>query len=384
MPLRLSRGIMRDLGRVYGSLTGEVVRRLATPPKRLYARVNTLRASRSDVIKELNREGIEGYSDDFVEDAIYFEVRGPFRVECKAVGRIVVDARTAVSLMLGANLYRPGVIKSTRFHKGDLLLATTREGIVVACVEAAVSYSDMVVLERGLVGINVTSPYRAPRLAETLVYSKGLIYSQSLPSIVTTHVINPREGELIIDVNAAPGGKTSHIVQITRGKALVVAFDRSVGKIRALQLTLKRLQLESNVIAIPWDSRYVHLDLNLRGKADRVLIDPPCSNLGVRPLVESKEWSSVENLSEYQKQFLRAAAELLKQRGLLVYSTCTLTFRENEENVVYAVEELGLNSAESEIPVPYAEKITYKNIVAYRYSPLAHDMPGYFIAILEK
>jgi 16S rRNA (cytosine967-C5)-methyltransferase len=126
------------------------------------------------------------------------------------------------------------------------------------------------------------------------------------------------------------------------------------------------------------------VDFNLRGKASRVLIDPPCSNLGVRPLVESKKWRDVVNLSEYQKQFLKTARELLKPGGVLVYSTCTLTLRENEENIAYAVEELGFNSVEPAITVPYAEKISYRGVVAYRYSPLLHDMPGYFIALLQK
>jgi len=382
--LKLSRGVIRDLSRVYGSLTDEIIRRLHTPPKRLYARVNTLRASRSDIIAKLKREGVMAYPDEQVEDAIYFEIEGPFRVECQATGRVVVDSRTAVSLMLGANLYRPGVVWAARFNKGDIVLAVTRENIVVACVEMTISYSEMLRTSRGLVGVNVASPYKAPKLAETSVYLEGLIHPQSLPSIVTSHVLNPRRGELIVDMNAAPGGKTSHIIQLTRGGALVVAFDRSIGKIKMLQSTLSKLHLDLNVITVPWDSRYLHVDFNLRGKVSRVLIDPPCSNLGVRPLVESKKWRDVVNLSEYQKQFLKTARELLKPGGVLVYSTCTLTLRENEENIAYAVEELGFNSVEPAITVPYAEKISYRGVVAYRYSPLLHDMPGYFIALLQK
>jgi 16S rRNA (cytosine967-C5)-methyltransferase len=124
--------------------------------------------------------------------------------------------------------------------------------------------------------------------------------------------------------------------------------------------------------------------MNLRGKADRVIIDPPCSNLGVRPLEESREWRDIVNLSEYQRQFIKSARELLKPGGVLVYSTCTVTFKENEENIIYAVEELGFTAREPEVEVPYAEKTSYRGVVAYRFSPILHDMPGYFIALLEK
>lgn len=384
MNLKLSSEVTRDLRLVYGSLLEQVIKRLYTPPRRIYARVNTLRASRREVLELLSREGVVAHPDERVDEAIYFEVEGPFRVECSATGRIIVDSRTAASLMLGANLYRPGVLWSTRFDKGEKLLVTTREGAVVACIEAAVSYSEMVRARRGLVGVNVSSPYRAPKISETSAYLRGLIYPQSLPSIITTRVLNPGRGELIVDMNASPGGKTSHIIQLTHGKSLVLAFDRSVSKITVLQNTLRRLQLDVSVLAIPCDSRYLHLDMNLRGKADRVIIDPPCSNLGVRPLEESREWRDIVNLSEYQRQFIKSARELLKPGGVLVYSTCTVTFKENEENIVYAVEELGFTAREPEVEVPYAEKVSYRGVVAYRFSPILHDMPGYFIALLEK
>ena len=384
MSLSLDRDVVRDLSSVYGSLVSQVIRRLLTPPSRLYVRVNTARTSRSEVIELLRREGITAYPDEYVEDAVYFEVEGPFSVECSASGRVIVDYKTAVSLMLGANLYRPGVVWATHFNRGDKLLVTTRENLEVACIEAVVSHSEMASTRRGLVGVNIASPYRAPKITETSVYLKGLIYPQSLPSIVTTRILNPQRGELVVDMNASPGGKTSHVVQLTRGGALVLAFDRNLKKIQLLHHTLRRLQLDVNVIAMPWDSRYLHLDLNLRGKVDKIIIDPPCSNLGVRPLVESRKWRDITNLSEYQKQFLKTARELLKPGGLLVYSTCTVTFRENEENIIYAVSELGFSTREAEISVPYAERISYRGIVAYRYSPLLHDMPGYFISLLEK
>ncbi|MEM4481134.1 MAG: RsmB/NOP family class I SAM-dependent RNA methyltransferase [Desulfurococcaceae archaeon] len=377
--------IALELMKIYGSSTSSLVRRLETPPKRLYARVNTLRATREEVLESLLREGVEAHPDDSISDAVYFEVQGPFKFECNASKAIVVDKKTAVSLMLGANLYRPGVIKITSFERGELLLAVSENYIPVACLEAALTHKEAMSLRKGLIGINRGSPYRAPRIAETKAYISGLIYSQSAPSILTSYALDPRKDELVVDMNAAPGGKTGHVVQLTSGRARVVAVDRNERKIEALTTTLLHLGLYLNVLPLSMDSRYIHLDLNLHEKADKVLIDPPCSNLGVRPLLGAKRTlSSVTSLAKYQRQFLKAAWHVLKPGGRLVYSTCTLTLSENEENIAYAVEYLGFSVAELESPPPYSDKVSYRGVTAYRFSPLLADMPGYFIAVLTK
>lgn len=379
------RGNMLDqLRKVYGSLVHRLVELLALPPRRLYVRVNTVKATREEVITLLDREGVVAYPDEYVSDAVYFKVEGPFTLECPSSKTITVNLKTAVSLLLGANLYRPGVLKAEPFKEGELLLAVTKNKTPVACIKAVHSYSEMLLRQRGLVGLNICSPYKAPRIADTKVYINGLIYPQSAPSIITTHVLKPRAGELIVDMNASPGGKTSHVVQLTRGRSRIIAVDRSEKKVEELRATLTKLGLLANVIMVPTDSRYIYADFNVRD-ADRVLVDPPCSNLGVRPLLDySRTLKDVISLSSYQRQFLKAASRILKPGGVLVYSTCTLTMAENEENIVYAVEELGFASMEPEELPPYTEKVSYKGIVAYRFSPFTEDMPGYFIAVLTK
>ena len=377
--------MIRALYRVYGSLTGRIIEGLKAPPRRMYLRVNTLRVSTDRLIKLLADRGIKAYRDEYVEEAVYTLVEGPYRVECETDKYIVVDDKTASSLLLGANLYRPGVLRSSFFHEGEKVLAVTRRGDPVACLETAVSSLILSRISRGIVAYNISSPYRAPRLSELDIYSEGLFYPQGYPSIMTTRVLDPKPGELVVDMNASPGGKTGHIVQLTMGRARVLAFDRSEGKIRELKNTLTRLQLDLNVVAIPHDSRYLHVDFNILNKADRVLIDPPCSNLGVRPwLAKEKTSRDIENLSNYQKQFIKAAAAIAKPGGFIVYSTCTLTLEENEENVAYAVRELGLESVELPDDPPFSEKTVYKGVVGYRYTPLLNDMPGHFIALLRK
>lgn len=382
----IHRDIVRvELSKVYGSLLDEALNRLRRPPRRLYMRVNTMYTSRDMVIDTLRTEGVEAMVDEHVEDAVYVDIAGPFKIECNSEKRIIVDEKTAISLMLGVNLYRPGIIKSDFFEKDEYVLATTPSGIPAACLKTTCSRREALAADRGLIGVNVSSPYRAPRVRETSLYSRGLIYVQSAPSIITTHVLDPKPGELVVDMNASPGGKTSHVIQLTRGKTRVIAIDRNEKKIKELYQTLNRLGLDLNVIMLPWDSRYIHLDLNIREKADKVLIDPPCSNLGVRPVIDwDKSLRDISNLSNYQKQFLKAAWWVLRPGGILIYSTCTITLNENEENVLYAINDLGFKVVELDKPPPYSEVVKYKGITAYRFSPFTYDMPGYFIAVLTK
>ncbi|WP_157861153.1 PUA domain-containing protein [Desulfurococcus amylolyticus] len=369
----------------YGSIVDILVEKLKTPPMRMYLRVNTVKTTPHRLVELLRERGIEAYIDEYIEEAAYTVVQGPFPLECDTDKYIVVDDKTASSLILGANLYRPGVVKSSIFSEGDKLLAVTRQGTPLACLEAVTSSRSLHKMRRGLVARNTSSPFKAPRISELDIYKQGLLYPQGYPSIVTTRVLDPRPGELIVDMNASPGGKTSHIVQLTKGGARIIAIDRSPGKITELKNTLSHLGLDLNVIAIPHDSRYLHYDFSLLGKADKVLIDPPCSNLGVRPrLLENRSYKDVENLSSYQRQFLKTAALIVKPGGYIVYSTCTLTLEENEENILYAVEELGLECVELPENPPYTDKTIYKGVIGYRYTPLNMDMPGHFIAVLKR
>lgn len=380
----LGEDILGELRRVYGSLVHELVNRLKTPPRRLYMRVNRLKATRDQVLKALREAGVDAFPDEYVEDAVYVALEGPREVDCDSTGAIVVDDKAANSLLMGANLYRPGVVKSTRFHRGEVLSAYDRRGKLVACLEAVVDSSQLHSMESGLVALNISSPYRAPRIRELDLYEKGYLYSQSLPSMIASIALSPSRGELILDMNAAPGGKTSHIVELTRGEARIIAVDRP-SKMEELKRNLSRMGLDRCVTLVPYDSRYLDRDVFRPETFDKVIIDPPCSNLGVRPISEKpRSMRDVKTLAEYQYQFIKAAARLLKKGGRLVYSTCTLTLAENEENVWRAVEELGLESVDPGLNYPFVEKTRYRGVVSYRFSPLTMDMPGFFIAVLEK
>ncbi len=375
--------LYKELMRVYGSLTDEIIHSIHTPPKRLYLRVNTMYTTRGELIDKLREKNIEVYPDPYIDEAIYISLKGPNRIDTSGK-RVVVNRYAAESIMLGANLYAPGLAYFDEFKVDDLLTIYAPNNKPVANARAVVSSRDAKKMKKGLIAININPLYYAPPIRELDEYREGLFYPQSLPAIITTHLLDPRPGELIIDMNAAPGGKTSHIVQYTKGMGRIVAFERNVSKALKVVETLTRLRLYINTVVLPFDSRYIDTILVLNDKADRVLIDPPCTGLGVRPKIYiDKKCIDLRNSYLYQQHFFTPAYRVLRKKGRLVYSTCTLTLLENEYNASILVEKYGLNSIDMGW-IPYADKVYYADIIAYRFHPISYDMNGYFIAVFEK
>uniref|UniRef100_A0A7J3KEM6 tRNA (cytosine(72)-C(5))-methyltransferase n=3 Tax=Staphylothermus marinus TaxID=2280 RepID=A0A7J3KEM6_STAMA len=376
--------IVASIRRVYGSLTNELIGKLAEPPRRLYLRVNTLRISRDELIFRLRERGVDAKPDSYVEEAIYIELKGPYKVP-KLDKVIYVDRNTAESVMMGSNLYRPGVQKFSSFNKGDEVTVLSPSGEPVAVVETVVSSNEVLGMVKGLVGINKVSKYRAPPIRELPEYVNGLIYSQSLPSMIATKLLEPVWNDFIVDLNAAPGGKSTHVIQLTGSRVKLLSIDRNMKKCLKMKEEFSRLFTGYNVNIIRMDSRYLDRDLyGLENRVDKVIIDPPCSALGVRPKTNpSISGRDMLDLRNYQYQFLKVASRIVRGNGLILYSTCTLTFDENEYNVLQAIRNLNLEPVEV-IQPPYSEKIRYGEVVAYRYSPLTYDMPGFFISLLRK
>ena len=132
----------------------------------------------------------------------------------------------------------------------------------------------------------------------------------------------------------------------------------------------------ANYQLISHDSRYVHLDYDI--KADRVLVDPPCTALGVLPkLAIETTMRNVENSADYQKQFLTTASRITKKGGTVVYSVCTISKEECEGVVGFAEKDLGL---ELEEQAPFLGEPGFDpDHFTQRFNPDIHET-GYFIA----
>lgn len=164
-------------------------------------------------------------------------------------------------------------------------------------------------------------------------FQEGEIYIQDIGSMLVTELAHVQEGSSVIDVCGAPGGKALHIASKMRGTGHVLVRDLTEYKVGLIQENMERNQIK-NCTAQVWDATV--LDETLRETADLVIADLPCSGLGVIGRKSDIKYritrEDVEKISSLQRQILQTVSEYVKKGGTLVYSTCTITREENQEN----------------------------------------------------
>lgn len=161
-------------------------------------------------------------------------------------------------------------------------------------------------------------------------FQKGLFQVQDQSSMLVAHVLDPKENQLVIDVCAAPGGKTTHIAQKMNNTGKIIARDIYDHKLSLIKQNIDRLDIANikleNYNALEFDS-------DLAGQADRVLLDAPCSGLGIIRRKPDLKWNKcsedIQEITTLQYKMLENATKYLKKGGILVYSTCTINADEN-------------------------------------------------------
>ena len=175
---------------------------------------------------------------------------------------------------------------------------------------------------------------KGSKLLDTEMYNYGLFTPQDESSMLVSEKIGVKQGDLVMDVCAAPGGKTTAIAERMNNTGKIIASDIYRRKLDIVDKEAKRLGI-TNIETRSWDATRV--DSTLVKRADRVLVDAPCSGLGVirrKPEIKYKEQTD-EMLLLPQKQLaiLSASSSYVKPGGTLVYSTCTINPDENEKVV---------------------------------------------------
>lgn len=170
-------------------------------------------------------------------------------------------------------------------------------------------------------------------------FREGLFYVQDLSSMRAVLWADPKEGDQVLDVCAAPGGKAIHVAEMLRGTGMVEARDLTDYKIGLLEENIRRAGL-ANIQAVKWDATLP--DPEKEEKMDIVLADLPCSGLGVlgkKPDLRYKMTpEKEEELARLQQKILSVVQAYVKPGGTLVYSTCTIHRVENEENTRWFLE----------------------------------------------
>lgn len=178
-------------------------------------------------------------------------------------------------------------------------------------------------------------------LAYSRAFQKGLITIQDESSMLVGYALGVQQNEKILDACAAPGGKTTHIAEKLKRTGVVISLDLHEHKVKLINQNDARLGL-GNIKTIAMDSRKAEEHFQAES-FDRVLLDAPCSGLGVmrrKPDIKyTKKPEDIEQLSRIQQNLLKSVSPLVKKGGMLVYSTCTVDKAENEAQVKTFLEE---------------------------------------------
>jgi len=217
-------------------------------------------------------------------------------------------------------------------------------------------------------------------IGKTEEHQRGYFFVQKSVSMIPSLALAPQPRERVLDLCAAPGGKTTHLAALMKNTGTIVANDSDAYRINALNINLRRCGVTNTVI-----TKKSVFDVN-DDSFDKILLDAPCSGSGLikgetqRTWRILKEWNPkyITSMSRVQKRMIVHASSLLQKGGTLVYSTCSLEPEENEEVVDHMLKTVGGNLTKIDLPVRAADK------KYLRIWPQDNDTEGFFVAKITK
>ena len=223
-------------------------------------------------------------------------------------------------------------------------------------------------------------------------FLQGYFYLQNIASMLPPIILDPKPNETVIDMCAAPGGKSTHLAQIMNNEGKLILIERNDKRIPALEINLRRLGI-INSIVLNFDA--INLS-KMNIKADKILLDAPCIGEGLiredKSRKKSKYLNDINKMASIQKKLLEAGLNSLKSGGKLLYSTCSIAPEENEEVINQVLKEKSQYNI-SEIKTQYGingfTHVYEKNLIndlrkAQRFFPHIHDTIGFFICLISK
>ena len=211
--------------------------------------------------------------------------------------------------------------------------------------------------------------YKAGNIAETRYFKTGLVTIQDESSQLVAPLLDPQEGDLVLDMCCAPGSKTTHLAALMENQGTIIACDLFEHKIKLVETNLERLGVK-NVKLYVKDATTLKDDYS-KETFDKILLDAPCSGLGVmkrKPEIKYHDSSAMDTIIPLQTKLLDNAYYLLKNNGKMVYSTCTINKKENEQMIKQFLDKY-----------PDMKIIEEKKILPYVY-----DSDGFYMCKLEK
>ena len=324
--------------------------------------------SRADILTELATELSEYYG--------YTEELSNFLLE-------LFSPAECVEYMDASDRPRPMVIRTNTLKttRKDLMEQLGKRG---ANVEA---------IEWSKVAIKVTES--AVPIGATPEYLAGHYMLQSAASLNPVMALAPKVGEKVLDMSAAPGGKTTYISQLMKNTGSVTANDLKPVRQKSTVANLHRMGVKNSIVCC-YDGRKMP---NITKGFDRALLDAPCSGLGVisrdQTVKIQRTVKDIQRVSHLQKELLLAAIDCIDHKsstgGVVVYSTCSISVEENEQVVAYALKKRFVRLVETGLEVGkpgftrHKEKRFHPSMaLTKRFYPHVHNMDGFYVAKFQK
>ena len=225
-------------------------------------------------------------------------------------------------------------------------------------------------------------------MGNLLDHSLGYFYIQDAASMIPAQVLEPKD-EVILDMCASPGSKTTQLSMLMENKGMIIANDNKFSRLNSLAINLQRCGCSNTILNLMQGRLF-------KGDYDKILLDAPCSGTGIiRKSLETIEMynpNAVRKCAGIQRQLILTAIDSLKEKGTLVYSTCSLEPEENEEVIDFLIKNRGVKVEKIDIDIKrgkpiemFEEKIYDKQVRnCLRIWPQDNDTEGFFVAKVSK
>ena len=234
-------------------------------------------------------------------------------------------------------------------------------------------------------------------LGKTREHLLGYYYVQEISSMLPMLALQPEENEIILDLCASPGSKTTQAAAMMKNRGTIIANEVSMGRIGILNSNLERCGVMNTIVTRKDGVALCNALLKKSHiKFDKILVDAPCS--GERTLRKSPKtflmWNKhmIKKIAATQKRLADAAIKLLKVNGEMIYSTCTLAPEENEEIVNYLLDKYDIELQSISLPLKFREgvcewegtPINAELKKCLRLYPQDNNTDGFFVAKIKK
>ncbi len=401
---------------------------ISTAPENYFLRINLTKITPVALL-DLWKEHFPAFQGciDPLPNTLKIPIKGVFNPPLLKT-RVYCDKFAAESVMIGADLFMPGVTgmngKFSCNKEVSILLSPSHipktwkidpESLHVANGVTRKTSKQYVTERKGIFVENNAPRYIVPKYRNHPIYQNGLVSGQNVPPnyamacLIGTAFAQYKDrpdNVTILDLCAAPGHKSTAMVEWSHYYSTlenlawhppILSIDRSANRLRHLTKDMTRLGLSK---ITPWAckvEKIVQERPTLKHAADVVMFDPPCSALGTRPKLFIEENNNrLTGYAKNQSRLLPFVDELIKPEGFLMYNTCTLAQAENEEIVNQMITDYHYELCPltqylpktikhvSRPALPTSNLSTRDLGNMCRFSPTSGDMSGYFIALLKK